>query len=147
MRVEGGSQVVLIDLRFVERPRVVFVLANVKPPFAGRGRRPYPLLESRTYADMHPVAPESLRLRWIPTDAGDENRHAVTIQNGLETIDLALVDRALRQYHGIDTVDLVPGGDNHTTHQVEVELFRGRELKAPKGLLRQPLHGPLNGVE
>jgi hypothetical protein len=147
VRVEGAAQVVLIDLCFVERPRVVFVLANVKPAFAGWGRGLYAFLESRAHANVHPVAAESLRLRWTPTDAGDESRHAVMIQNGLETIDLALVDRVLREYHGIDTADLVPGGDNHATHQVEVELFRGRELKAPKGLLRQPLHGPLNGAE
>jgi hypothetical protein len=33
--VKGASQVVLEDLFFVERPGMVFVLADVKPLFAG----------------------------------------------------------------------------------------------------------------
>jgi hypothetical protein len=35
MGVEGASQVVLEDLSFVERPPMVFVLADVKPLFSG----------------------------------------------------------------------------------------------------------------
>jgi hypothetical protein len=37
--VKGASQVVLEDLSFVERPPVVFVLADVKPLFASRSRQ------------------------------------------------------------------------------------------------------------
>jgi hypothetical protein len=35
VRVKGAAQVVLEDLSFVKRPPIVFVLADVKPLFAG----------------------------------------------------------------------------------------------------------------
>jgi hypothetical protein len=35
VRVKGASQVVLEDLQFIERPGMVFVLADTKPTFAG----------------------------------------------------------------------------------------------------------------
>jgi hypothetical protein len=47
----------------------------------------------------------------------------VAIQESLEIVHFALVDRALRQQHAIDTVYLVPGSDNHAAHKVQIEPF------------------------
>src|SRR5262249_55086984 len=62
VRVKRAPQVVLEDLSLVERPAMVFVLADVNPPFAHGHRQRPTFFESRVHADMHPVAGQPPRL-------------------------------------------------------------------------------------
>ena len=59
VRVQGASEVVLVDLGLVERPPMVLVLADVKPLLAGAIARPSAFSEPRVHARMHPVLPEA----------------------------------------------------------------------------------------
>jgi hypothetical protein len=78
MGVKGASQVVLVDLSLVEGPAVVFVLADVKPLFAGFAWRST-FIQFRANADVHPVAGEPSRLRGALANAGDERRHSAAL--------------------------------------------------------------------
>ena len=51
------------------------------------------------------------------------------VQQRLELVDLALVDRALRQANDIDTTGLLAGGHQHAVQEVQIEALRGRELE------------------
>ena len=62
-RVEGASEVVLVDLALVERPPVVLVLADVKPLLAGAITRPSAFPEARVHARVHPVLAEPPAMR------------------------------------------------------------------------------------
>lgn len=54
--VEGATEVVLEDLRLVQRPSVVLVLANMKPLFAARTSCCRTFFKHRINADVYPVA-------------------------------------------------------------------------------------------
>jgi hypothetical protein len=82
--VQRAAEVVLTDLSFVERPAVVFVLANVDPVFAGR------------HGLVHPVARRRPGRLAALADPGDASEHPMIRQDGLEIFDLALLDGALR---------------------------------------------------
>ncbi len=71
----------------------------------------------------------------------------MAIQESLEIVDIALVDRALRHQNAINAVYLVPGGDNQAAHKVQIEFFWRCELEKTEGLLGQPLHGCLHGAK
>jgi hypothetical protein len=47
----------------------------------------------------------------------------VAIQEGLEIVDIALVDCALGYQNSINAVYLVSGSDNHAAHKVQIEFF------------------------
>jgi len=72
---------------------------------------------------VHPVARKTPRFRCALADPRDEHCYTVAIQDGLQVFDFVLVDCALRQQHAINTVYLVPGSDNHTAHEVQIEFF------------------------
>jgi hypothetical protein len=72
--MKGAGEVVLKYLSFIQRPAVVFVLANVKPLFAGRARQRSPFFKSWIQADVHPVAWELSRLRRALADPSLEDR-------------------------------------------------------------------------
>ena len=75
---------------------MVFVLADVKPPLAGRTGCRGALFKYRAHADVHPVARQSSGLRCRLAHAGHEHGHTVVIQHGLESVDITFVDDALR---------------------------------------------------
>ena len=86
---------------------MVFVLADVKPPLAGRTGCRGALFKYRAHADVHPVARQSSGLRCRLAHAGHEHGHTVVIQHGLESVDITFVDGALR-----DAADLVAGRES-----------------------------------
>lgn len=90
----------------------MFVLADMKPSFAGRISYRGTFFKYRAHADVHPVAGLSARLRCWLTYTGHEHGHAVAIQNSLEIVEVTLVDGALWEHHHIDTAGLVSGRED-----------------------------------
>src|SRR5262249_16872960 len=123
MGVQRAAQVVLVNLRFIERPTMVLPLTDMHPMLAGQ------------YTDVHPVTRELPSLLRTLTDPGDETRHPVIGEKALEPVDLAVVHGALRQNDDIDGVDLVPGGDERSIHEVQIEPFGGYELEEAERFL------------
>ena len=54
---------------------------------------------------------------------GHQPNHPVAVQERLEIVDIALVDRALRQQHSVNAVHLISGSHNHAAYKIQVELF------------------------
>src|SRR5215831_1148996 len=75
--VKCAAEMILVDLSFIERPAVVFVLADVKPLLAGRGRQRSPFFKCWIQAHVHPVARELPRLRWALADTRNERSRSV----------------------------------------------------------------------
>src|SRR5262245_60676067 len=71
----------------------------------------------------------------------------MTVQDSLELVDLALIDRALRQHDDIDAVGLVPSSGQHAIQQFKVEPFGWDELEESERLALQPLQRSLHGAE
>ena len=65
------------------------------------------------------------------------------IQEGLELVDLTLLDRALGQAHDIHAPGLPTGRHQHAVQEVEVEALRWSELEEAERVLRPPLHAAL----
>jgi hypothetical protein len=60
--VKGASEVILEDLSFVERPSMMFVLADVNPLFAGCRRARYSLFKPRAGTGVNTVTG---KLPWL----------------------------------------------------------------------------------
>src|SRR5262249_31670702 len=135
VRMERAAQVVLVDLPFVERPAVVLVLTDADPVVAGRE------------GDVHPGGGGVAGLLRMLPDPDDETGYPVTAQQRLEIVELALVDRALREDDGADAVDFVQGCDERPIDEVEIELFGWNELEEAKGFIGPPVHRALEGPE
>src|SRR5262249_4167550 len=93
--MKHATQVVLVDLAFVERPAVMFVLTEVEPRPASGGRRRLTLYEHRVPAVVNPVGREPPSLGYPLADAGVDEGDSVAAQQVLEVVDVALVDGAL----------------------------------------------------
>ena len=78
---------------------------------------------------------------------GREIDDAVPVEDGLEPVDLGLIDGRLWQHHDIDVVDLVQSRRQHTIHKVQVEPLGRGELEESERVVLQPLHRSLHSAE
>jgi hypothetical protein len=65
----------------------------------------------------------------------------VRLQECLQRRKLILRNRALRQAHHVDAVDLVAGGDQHPVHQIQVESLGRVEVEESIRLVNIALQG------
>ena len=66
-------------------------------------------------------------------------------QQRFQRVELAFLDRALRQQDDIDGPDLVPGRKEQPVDEIQVERLFRCELEEAERLLRQPLDRVLHG--
>src|SRR5215469_16142254 len=120
--VQFSPEVILIDLPSVQGPSMMLVLADVEPAGAGALQRPgAALLQLWRQAPVRPVVGKLIERRSPSAYPGGERGYTVRLQQCLQRRELILRDRALRQAHHVDAVDLAAGGDQHPVHQVQVE--------------------------
>src|SRR5580693_6227418 len=106
-----SPEVILIDLPSIQGPSMMLVLAYVEP--AGTEvlqRSGAALLQLRRQTPVHPVVGKLIEPRSPSAYPSGERGYTVRFQECLQRRKLFLRDRALRQAHHVDTVDLVAGG-------------------------------------
>src|SRR6185437_16458095 len=114
----------------VQGPPMMLVLADMEPAGSEALQRlGAALLQLRRQAPVHPVVGKLIEPRSPSAYPGGERGYTVRLQQCFQRRKLILRNRALRQAHHIDAVDLVPGGDQHPVHQIQVESLGGVEVE------------------
>src|ERR1700722_2094223 len=147
-RVQLSPEVILIDLPGVQRPSMMLGLADVEPAGTEGLQRPgAALLQLRRQAPVHPVVWKLIEPRSPAAYPGGQRGYSVRLQERLQRRNLILRDRALRQAHHVDAVDLVAGGDEHPVHQIQVESLGGVEVEESIRFVGIAPRGPFDGAK
>jgi len=68
-------------------------------------------------------------------DTGDQTVNLVAAEDPFQVVDIAFLDGALGQYHGVHVINLVQGRAQHPLDQIEIESLRGDKLEVAEWLL------------
>src|SRR5215471_16100814 len=143
-----APEVILIDLPSIQGPPMMLVLADVEPAGTEALQRPgAALLQLRRQAPVHPVVGKLTERRSHSAYPGGKRGDTVRLQQCLQRRKLILRDRALRQAHHVDAVDLVAGGDQHPVHQIQVESLGGVEFEESVRFVGIALRGTFDGAK
>ena len=98
-------------------------------------------------APVRPVVGKLIEPRSPSAYPGDERRYPVRLQECLQRRELIVCDRAFRQAHHVDAVDLVAGGDQHSVHEIRVESPGGVEVEESVRFVGIAPRGTFDGAE